>query len=96
VAAYGTHPSIVKESTLAGKRAAAKAIVDPAPDVTPPAGAADFMLGTGAWANTSRDVTTTGVDDVDMWVGGLAEVTNLNGGLLGSTFNYATPRAPAR
>ena len=29
-----------------------------------------------------------GLDDVDLWVGGLAEVTNLNGGLLGSTFNY--------
>ena len=33
-------------------------------------------------------VTTTGLDNVDLWVGGLAEVTNLNGGLLGSTFNY--------
>ena len=30
----------------------------------------------------------TGLDDVDLWVGGLAEVTNLFGGLLGSTFNY--------
>ena len=25
---------------------------------------------------------------VDLWVGGLAELTNQNGGLLGSTFNY--------
>ena len=33
-------------------------------------------------------VTTTGLDDVDLWVGALAEVTNLFGGLLGSTFNY--------
>ena len=33
-------------------------------------------------------MTTTGLDDVDLWVGGLAEVTNLFGGLLGSTFNY--------
>ena len=33
-------------------------------------------------------MTTTGLDNVDMWVGGLAEVTNLFGGLLGSTFNY--------
>ena len=30
----------------------------------------------------------TGLDNVDLWVGGLGEVTNLNGGLLGSTFNY--------
>ena len=45
------------------------------------------MFGTGAWANAGGR-TTTGVDDVDLWVGGLAEVTNLFGGLLGSTFNY--------
>ena len=30
----------------------------------------------------------TGLDDVDLWVGGLAEITNVFGGLLGSTFNY--------
>ncbi len=29
-----------------------------------------------------------GLNDVDLWVGGLGEVTNLFGGLLGSTFNY--------
>ena len=28
------------------------------------------------------------MDDIDLWVGGLAEITNLFGGLLGSTFNY--------
>ena len=32
--------------------------------------------------------TVTGLDDIDLWVGGLAERTNLFGGLLGSTFNY--------
>ena len=37
---------------------------------------------------SANGVTTTGLDDVDLWVGGLAEVTNLFGGLLGSTFNY--------
>ncbi len=40
------------------------------------------------WSNTGSGVTVTGVDDVDLWVGGLAEITNLGGGLLGSTFNY--------
>src|SRR4029077_7593491 len=40
VAAYGLHPSIIGATTLAGKRAAAKAIVDPAPGVVPPADAA--------------------------------------------------------
>ncbi|MEN8582448.1 peroxidase family protein [Burkholderia sp. RS01] len=93
VAAYGKHPSITSQTTLAGKRAAAKAIVDPtsAPATDPaaiPADAAAFMFGTGAYANTPDGVTVTGVDDVDLWVGGLAEITNLFGGLLGTTFNY--------
>ena len=47
-----------------------------------------FLNGTDAWANTAGGVTTTGVDGIDLWVGGLAEKTNINGGLLGSTFNY--------
>ncbi len=93
VAAYGTHPSITGESTLAGKRAAAKAIVDPesAPATDPgdiPEDAADFMFSTGRWESDENGVTTTGLDEVDLWVGGLAEITNINGGLLGSTFNY--------
>ena len=33
-------------------------------------------------------MTKTGLDNVDLWVGGLAEITNLFGGLLGTTFNY--------
>ena len=93
VAAYGTHPKIVAETTLAGKRRAAKSIVDPITSPTEaidvaPADAADFMFGFGAWDNKPNGVTTTGLDDVDLWVGGLAEVTNLFGGVLGSTFNY--------
>ena len=109
VAAYGTHPTVRDSgpdgilgntddvTTLAAKRNAARAIVNPSPgnptasppvaaDVPPP-DAADFMFGTGAYADAGGK-TTTGLDDVDLWVGGLAEVTNLNGGLLGSTFNY--------
>ncbi|WP_345508217.1 peroxidase family protein [Terrabacter aeriphilus] len=103
VAAYGQHPSITSQTTLKGRRDAARAIVDARPvqagpdnvlgtaDDIPadvqPADAADFMFGNAAWADAAGR-TTTGVDDVDLWVGGLAEVTNLFGGLLGSTFNY--------
>ncbi|MFN0282481.1 MAG: peroxidase family protein, partial [Kineosporiaceae bacterium] len=103
VAAYGRHPSILTDfgpdgqagggddgpATLKSRRAAAKLIVDPNllnGDV-PPADAADFMFSTGDWANNGVN-SITGVDDIDLWIGGLAEHTNLFGGLLGSTFNY--------
>jgi Ca2+-binding RTX toxin-like protein len=88
VAAYGTHPSIQGATTLVAKRDAARAIVDPGPGDTQPSDADDFMFSTGAWANNANGVTRTGLDDVDMWIGGLAEVTNINGSLLGSTNNY--------
>jgi Ca2+-binding RTX toxin-like protein len=100
VAAYGTHPTIRDSgpdgilgngddvTTLAAKRAAARAIVNPIAGDVPPADASSFMASTGAWARDANGVTTTGLDRVDLWVGGLAEVTNVGGGLLGSTFNY--------
>ena len=103
VAAYGTHPTILSANagpdgifgnaddappTLASRRDAARAIVNPSATDTPPADAADFMFSTGPWASNPDGSTITGLDKVDLWVGGLAEVTNLFGGLLGSTFNY--------
>ncbi|MEV6636387.1 peroxidase family protein [Actinoplanes sp. NPDC051470] len=70
IAAYGKHPSVAAATTVAGKRAAAQALVD---------GDATFMNAPAA---------ASGLDDVDLWIGGLAEETMPFGGLLGSTFNY--------
>ena len=47
------------------------------------ADADDFLFASGAWA-----AQETGVNLIDLWIGGLAEQTNLFGGLLGPTFNY--------
>src|SRR5262249_272304 len=46
---------------------------------------ADGLLGT---PDDIRNVTTTGVDLIDFWVGGLAEQNTPFGGMLGSTFNF--------
>ncbi|WP_248762373.1 peroxidase family protein [Pseudarthrobacter sp. SSS035] len=89
VAAYGTHPSIVSATTLEAKRTAARLIVSPdalAGEVAPDDAVA-FMNSIDGWASIGSS-STTGLDDIDLWMGGLAERTNLFGGLLGSTFNY--------
>ena len=102
IAAYGTHSLITSETTLEGKRAATLAIItgatqhvegDPADDtddrdIAAPADAVDFLEGTGAWASNADGVTTTGLDNVDLWIGGLAEKILPFGGMLGSTFNF--------
>ncbi|MBK6852025.1 MAG: heme peroxidase [Burkholderiales bacterium] len=88
IAAYGTHTTITGATSLADKRAAAQALIDAAD-----AGNADavaFMNGTGAYAGA--DASTVhgrgGLNDVDFWMGGLAEATQPFGGMLGSTFDY--------
>jgi Ca2+-binding RTX toxin-like protein len=86
IAAYGKHASITGATTLADKRAAALNIVVGGPGA--PADAIDFLNGTGAWASGPNGVTTTGLDDVDFWIGGLAEEKMPFGGMLGSTFNF--------
>ena len=83
VAAYGTYPTITAETTAAGKRAAAKELINPVGGGDPTAEALDFLNSAGAYASVE-----TGLNKVDLWIGGLAEKTNLFGGLLGSTFNY--------
>ena len=53
-----------------------------------PADRLDFLNSTGAWASAANGVTTTGVDAIDLWIGGLAEKKMPFGGMLGSTFNF--------
>ncbi len=97
VAAYGTHPTIRDSgpdgvlgtaddvTTVAAKRAAAALIVNGGTGA--PADSADFMNGTGLWANVNS-LSVTGLDAVDLWIGGLAEKPPVFGGLLGSTFDF--------
>src|SRR5262245_40672513 len=48
----------------------------------------DKILGTADDVHDVNGVTTTGVDLIDFWVGGLAEQQTPFGGLLGSTFTF--------
>ena len=72
IAAYGTHSTITSRPRLrtSGRQ--------PPPFVLGGVGAPadselDFLNSTGAWASGPNGVTTTGLDDVDLWIGGLAE-----------------------
>jgi Ca2+-binding RTX toxin-like protein len=64
------------------------------PTAAVPADRLDFLNSTGAWANSAArpkdldGVTNTGLGNVDLWIGGLAERQMPFGGLLGSTFNF--------
>ncbi|MFK0269172.1 peroxidase family protein, partial [Pseudomonas asiatica] len=100
IAAYGTHSTITEATTLLEKRAAAMALVFGGDGA--PADRLDFLNSTGAYANVNlpgrdgvlgtaddlRAVTVTGVDAIDLWIGGLAEAKTPFGGMLGSTFNF--------
>ncbi|WP_159083677.1 peroxidase family protein [Nocardioides terrigena] len=93
IAAYGRHPDIT--GTNAARRDVANAIVHGAngpdgqaataddPTAPVPTDAVDFLNSTGTWATQS-----TGLEDIDLWMGGLAEKPMVFGGLLGPTFNY--------
>ena len=89
IAAYGVHPLLAEATTTAEKREAAVEIVlgrsdDPAtPDNESTGPDNDFLNGTGGFAGRE-----TGIDDIDLWIGGLAEKPLASGGLLGSTFNF--------
>jgi hypothetical protein len=85
IAAYGTHSLITGQTTVAGKRDAALTIITGTSfgGLAVPADAADFLNGTGAYA-----ANLGGLENIDLWIGGLAEKTMPFGGMLGSTFNF--------
>ena len=91
IAAYGTHSSITSALTMDDKRAAAMELVfgvDQNGNGVVASDSLDFINSTGAYANLANGVTITGVDAIDLWVGGLAEEKMPFGGMLGSTFNF--------
>lgn len=81
IAAYGRHSLIVNATTLEAKRAAATLIV--LGGAGSPTDRLDFLNSTGAWATKE-----TGLNDIDLWIGGLAEKKMDFGGMLGSTFSF--------
>jgi|CXWL01.1.fsa_nt_gi Ca2+-binding RTX toxin-like protein len=100
IAAYGTHSSITSATTMVDKRAAAQALLDNSVvgSASFSQDAFDFVYSAGGYANNLADPramdatwstgSVTGLDQIDLWIGGLAEKQNLFGGLLGSTFNF--------
>ena len=98
IAAYGLDPSIVNAATMAAKRDAALKIWTGNSGL--PTGAEknafdanrnNFLFSTGAWANSADGSSNTGLEQIDLWVGGLAEarpVQAVAGGMLGTTFDH--------
>ena len=86
VAAYGTHSLITGQPTIEGKRDAALTLITGVSVGGLPvqADAVDFLNATGAYAGG----TLGGLNNVDLWIGGLAEAIMPFGGMLGSTFNF--------
>ena len=86
IAAYGTHASIVAAETVEAKRDAAMELVfgiDVNGDGIVASDRLDFINAQGAYADRLG-----GLDDVDLWIGGLAEKKMAFGGVLGSTFSF--------
>ena len=86
IAAYGTHALITGQTTIEGKRDAALTLITGTSvgGLAVQADAVDFLNATGAYAGGSLG----GLNNVDLWIGGLAEEIMPFGGMLGSTFNF--------
>ncbi|MBC8106788.1 MAG: hypothetical protein H7Z14_09380, partial [Anaerolineae bacterium] len=92
IAAYGTHSLITSQSTTVGKRDAALSLITGqafgsiviTDQVAFDLDRADFLNAAGIYAGG----TLGGLNNVDLWIGGLAERAMPFGGMLGSTFNF--------
>ncbi|RDI61746.1 peroxidase family protein, partial [Microvirga subterranea] len=82
IAAYGTHSTITSASSLEAKREAAWKLVFGGEGA--PSDRLDFLNATGAYAGGKLG----GLEDIDLWVGGMAEKKMAFGGMLGSTFSF--------
>ena len=82
IAAYGTHESIAAATTVEEKREAATLLVMGGDGA--PTDRLAFLNATGEWAGGSLG----GLNNVDFWIGGLAEKKIAFGGQLGTTFNF--------
>jgi Ca2+-binding RTX toxin-like protein len=82
IAAYGTHSTITTETTVAGKRLAATNLVFGGGGLDED-DRQDFLNGTGDYAGNKG-----GLNNVEFWIGGLAEKIQPFGGMLGSTFAF--------
>ena len=87
IAAYGTHESVLNTAanpkTVEELREAATLLV--LGGAGAPADRLDFLNAEGAYAN---DAKLGGLNDIDFWIGGLAEKKMAFGGMLGSTFSF--------
>ena len=81
IAAYGKHDLIAAATTMEGKRAAASLLIFGGTGA--PADRLDFLNSEGTWASKE-----SGLNDIDLWMGGLAEKKMDFGGMLGSTFSF--------
>ena len=86
IAAYGTHPDITSATTVADKRAAAAALIADAQLSAP------VIAGSVELLTVNQGGARSGIDDVDLWVGGLAESNDPIGG----GGNLARSSAPAQ
>ena len=102
IAAYGTHSTITMCDHHGRQARRAAALFWAARVINADGARADVQREpTGSTSSTApapgpmaaNGVTITGVDDIDFWIGGLAEEQMPFGGLLGSTFNFVFENA---